>query len=194
MAIDSSLIPNCDVPALWAEHKLMLKGYIIKRIKDPGLTEEILQEVLVKIYSFCLRTSGIINLRSWLFQIAHNTIVDHYRKQNRFVDKELPEEVQEDEDVAFEDAIEFIQPLLSFLPAEYALPLQLSDIDGLRQADVAEKLNLSLAATKSRIQRARKLLKQEFVTCCHLETDSFGNFISFEVKDSCTPLQHLRKK
>ena len=194
MATESATTPNCDVLNLWAEHRLMLRAYIIKRIKDPDLTDEILQEVLIKVYSFCLRSSGVKNLKSWLFQIAHNTIIDHHRKQNKFADVDLPEEVQENEDLAFEDAVEFIQPLLNFLPAEYALPLQLADIEGLKQAEVAAKLNLSLPATKSRIQRARQLLKQEFITCCHFETDNFGNFISFEVKDSCTPLKHLRKK
>ena len=189
-----STTPNCDVPALWAEHRLMLKAYILKRIKDRDLAEEILQEVLIKVYSFCLRSSGVKNLKSWLFQIAHNTIIDHYRKQNKIANVELPEEVDEDENLAFQDATDFIQPLLKFLPAEYALPLKLSDIEGLKQAEVAEKLNLSLSATKSRIQRARQLLKQEFITCCDLETDVFGNFIFFEVKDSCTPLRYLRKK
>lgn len=194
MATESSIVPNCDVPALWAEHRLMLKAYIFKRVKKHDLTEEILQEVLVKVYSFCLRTSGVRNLRSWLFQIAHNTVVDHFRHQNKIVDVEVSEETEEEKNMAFKEAVEFIQPLLSFLPEEYAVPLQLSDIDGLKQAEVAKKMNLSLSATKSRIRRARNLLKAEFITCCNFETDAFGNFISFDVKDSCAPLRHLRKK
>lgn len=185
---------NCDVPSLWEDHKQMLRNYIFKRVKDADLTDEILQEVLLKVYGFCMRTSGVKNIRSWLFQIAHNCIVDNYRKQSKYVDVEVPEEIQEDENLAFKDAVEYLLPLINFLPPEYAVPLKLSDIDGIKQAEIARKLNLSLSATKSRIQRARTLLKEEFITCCHLETDAGGNLISFEVKKSCKPLQHLKKK
>jgi RNA polymerase sigma-70 factor (ECF subfamily) len=36
------------------------------------------------------------------------------------------------------------------------------------------------------------LLKEELITCCHLETDAGGNLISFAIKDSCEPLQKLK--
>jgi RNA polymerase sigma-70 factor (ECF subfamily) len=83
--------------------------------------------------------------------------------------------------------------MLEFLPKEYAVPLKFAEIDNIKQADIAKKLNLSLSATKSRIQRARQLLKAEFITCCHFKTDKQGNLISFEIKDSCEPLQKVRK-
>lgn len=117
---------NCDVPALWQEHKNELRSFILKRVKDQDLTNDILQDVLIKVYNFCITKSGVKNIRSWLFQIA-------------------------------------------------------------------QKLNLSLPATKSRIQRARQLLKAEFITCCHFKTDTQGNLISFEIKDSCEPLQRVKK-
>lgn len=61
---------NCDVPALWLDHKTELRNFILKRVKDPDLTNDILQEVLLKVYKFCISKSGVKNLRSWLFQIA----------------------------------------------------------------------------------------------------------------------------
>ena len=63
-----------------------------------------------------------------------------------------------------------------------------------KKVDMAKKLNLGLPATKSRIQRARQLLKAEFITCCHFETDTQGNLISFEIKESCEPLQKIKKQ
>lgn len=188
-------VPNCDVPGLWLEHKLALRNYIFKRVRDEDLTNDILQEVLLKVYNFCLKSSGVKNVKSWLYQIAHNTIVDHFRKETRKgTFRAEVEFAEEDENLAFKEALEYILPLLNFLPEEYSVPLKMADIDGLKQADIAEKLNLSLPATKSRIQRGRNLLKAEFITCCHFETDATGGIISFEIKDSCTPLQEMRKK
>lgn len=191
----SEQFPNCDVPALWLEHKNALKNYIFKRVKDEDLANDILQEVLLKVYNFCLSKSGVRNVRSWLYQIAHNTMVDHFRKESKKhkSGKEL-EFIEEDENLAFREALEYIQPLMSFLPAEYAVPLRMADLDGMKQAEIAKQLNLSLTATKSRIQRARTLLKAEFITCCHFETDATGGILSFSIKDSCTPLKQMSEK
>lgn len=186
--------PNCDVPSLWIEHKNELRNFIYKRVKDEDLTNDILQEVLIKVYNFCISKSGVKNIRSWLFQIAQNTIIDNYRRQSKFIQQEAEFDLaDEDENMAFKDAVNYILPMLDFLPEKYAEPLKLADIDGLKQADIAQKIGLNLSATKSRIQRARQLLKEEFVTCCFFETDKQGNIISFEIKDSCKPLQKIKQ-
>lgn len=186
--------PNCDVPSLWIEHKNELRNFIYKRVKDEDLTNDILQEVLIKVYNFCISKSGVKNIRSWLFQIAQNTIIDNYRRQSKFIQQEAEFDLaDEDENMAFKDAVNYILPMLDFLPVKYAEPLKLADIDGLKQADIAQKIGLNLSATKSRIQRARQLLKEEFVTCCFFETDKQGNIISFEIKDSCKPLQKIKQ-
>lgn len=189
-----SPVTSCDVPALWQEHTRELQNYISKRVTDKDEAKDILQEVLMKVYKFCLSRSGVNNLKSWLFQIAHNTIIDHYRRSAKFTKKEIPEVAEEDENIAFKEAVHFMEPLLGFLPDEYSVPLKLADLEGMKQAEIAKKLNLSLSATKSRIQRARQLLKAEFLICCNLETDARGNLISFAIKDSCTPLKNLQKK
>ncbi|MDE3125309.1 MAG: RNA polymerase sigma factor SigZ [Bacteroidota bacterium] len=187
--------PNCDVPALWQEHKNALYHFILKRVKDSYIAEDILQEVLLKIYQFCLTKSGVNNLKSWLFQIAQNTITDYYRKQKNTTDTNIPEIWEEEtENTAFEEAQQYILPMLNFLPEAYATPLRMYDIEQKKQADIAQELNLSLSATKSRIQRARQLLKAEFITCCRFETDKQGNIIAFQIKASCAPLQAIKKE
>ena len=194
MTIQEEIKTNCDVPALWQEHKNELRNFILKRVKDQDLTNDILQDVLMKVYNFCISKSGVRNIRSWLFQIAQNTITDHYRNQSKFTNLDNLTEIEyEDQNLAFREATNYILPMLEFLPKEYAVPLKFADIDNMKQADIAQKLNLSLSATKSRIQRARQLLNAEFITCCHFKTDKQGNLISFEIKDSCEPLQKVKK-
>ena len=98
--------PNCDVPALWMEHQAALKNYIFKRVKDEDLTNDILQEVLLKVYNFCLSKSGVRNVRSWLYQIAYNTMIDHFRKESRNGSlKAEVEFIDEDENLAFKEAL-----------------------------------------------------------------------------------------
>jgi RNA polymerase sigma-70 factor, ECF subfamily len=105
---------NCDLPALWLEHKNELRNFIQKRVNDTDLTNDILQEVLLKVYNFCLSKTGIKNVRSWLFQIAQNTIIDNYRRQSKFsVQPNFKDIAAEDENLAFKDALNY--PNLPFI-------------------------------------------------------------------------------
>lgn len=194
---DAQIRQGCDVPELWEEHKNALRNFIFKRVKNREYTDDILQEIFLKVYNFCLYKSGVRNVKGWLFQIARNTIVDHFRQNLKHSGEDngriIEEVIEEDENLAFKDALDYIQPLIDFLPSKYAIPLKLSDLDGLNQKEVARQLNLSLPATKSRIQRARNLLKAEFITCCDFEASASGDLLSFQIKSSCTPLLEHRK-
>ena len=129
-----------------------------------------------------------------MFQIAHNTTIDYLKKQNKFTNK-VPENYDDDYYNVFQEANEVIKPLIQLLPDKYAIPLHLSDIEEFKQKEVAQKLNLSLTATKSRIQRARNLLKEKIIECGNLEKDEKGNLISLEIRSDCKPIQKsLRKK
>lgn len=58
-----------------------MRNYILKRVEDKDEANDILHDVLMKVYNFCMTRSGVNNVRSWLFQISHNTIVDSIRKK-----------------------------------------------------------------------------------------------------------------
>lgn len=190
---------NCDVPALWGEHKDALRNYIRKRVPDEALAADIHQDVLLKVYGFCRARSGVANVRSWLFQIAQNAIVDAVRKNRRLVHVDDDFDAKaEDPAEAYQEAVEYILPMIQLLPPAYAEPLRLSDVEGLKQQAIAEQLGLGLSATKSRIQRGREMLRDVFVECCLLETDAQGHLVSFEIRPGCKPLvayqEQLKKK
>ena len=184
---------NCDVPALWLEHKEALYYFILKRVPDESTAKDISQDVLLKVYNFCCCKSGVRNVRSWLFQIAHNTIADHYRKNKRnFLTDTFQDEVEEQEANAFKEAAEFILPMVNLLPEDYAIPLRMSDVEGVKLKDVAAELGLGLSAVKQRVSRARKMLKDLFTECCLMELDENGNIISFDIRPDCGALQRYK--
>ena len=67
-----------------------------------------------------------------------------------------------------------------------------SDVEGLKQQDVAAQLGLDLSAAKSRIQRGRVLLKELLVECCLLETDAQGRLLDIDIRPGCGPLGAYR--
>ncbi|GAB2760528.1 sigma-70 family RNA polymerase sigma factor [Salinimicrobium soli] len=177
----------------WMSYKDALRNYILKIVKDGDTANELSHEVLMKVYASCCSGRSIRNIRSWLFQIAYNTCMDHFKKEGKTV--ELVKDVeQEEENGVYLEASEFIAPLLQLLPQKYAEPLRLADIEGLPQQEVALRLGLTLTAAKTRIQRGRKLLKDEITECIHFEVDQNGQLSAFEVKGSCEALQCYASK
>ena len=184
---------NCDVPALWLEHKEALYYFILKRVPDESTAKDISQDVLLKVYNFCCCKSGVRNVRSWLFQIAHNTIADHYRKNKRNISTDtFRDEIEETEASAFQDAAEFILPMVNLLPDSYAVPLRMSDVDGMKLNDVATQLDLGLSAVKQRLSRGRKMLKDLFTECCLMEQDDQGRLVTFDIRPDCGALQRYK--
>ena len=182
-----------EVSSLWIEYKSGLTYYIFKKIKNEDLASDLSHEVLIKVYNSCCSGNEIKNIRSWMFQIAHNTVIDYLKKENKYTD-EVTDIIEPDEINPYREAEGLMKPLIKLLPDKYATPLQLSDIEGLNQTEVSKKMNLSLTATKSRIQRARILLKEKIIECSNLEINTKGNPISSEIKSSCKPLKENLNK
>lgn len=67
-----------------------------------------------------------------------------------------------------------LQPLIDDLPDIYKEPRVLSEIEGLTQKEVAERLKLSLPGAKSRVQRGREKLRERLTDCCDVETGKNG--------------------
>lgn len=176
--------------SLWIDYKEGLQYYLLKKVKDKDLAKELSHQVLSKLYNSCCSGKEIKNVRSWMFQIAHNTTIDFFKDQSR-ISYEVPEEIEEVQATFYEQARELMQPLLNLLPEKYATPLLMSDIQGLKQEEVSKSLGISLSATKTRIQRARKLLKDLFVECCHIETDSDGRLLSIKARKDCRSLNDI---
>lgn len=183
------------ISRVWLDNKSSIYQYILKRTKDVDTAKEINQQVLMKMYRACHKDRDIKNIKSWLFQIAHNATIDYIKQQQKITVKPIIEQgasTSENHSI-WEELAEFLDPLISFLAPKYAIPLRMYAIQGMKQADIARELNLSLSATKSRVQRAKVLLKKEIDSCCHLRTGKNGQLTDFDIKESCVSLQAFKK-
>ncbi|WP_372938216.1 sigma-70 family RNA polymerase sigma factor [Seonamhaeicola sp.] len=186
----------CNINDVVQEFYEFLKVYIIKKTNDINLAEDIVQEVMLKLVESHKKSIEVNNIKAWLFQVTRNTIADYYKKNKLAFDFDEDWKEYSISSDAMSSILEldFIIPMIGLLPEKYAKPLQLSDIENIPQKDIALQLNLSLSATKMRIQRGREKLRLLFIECCDIEYDKLGNFSSCTIKPHCTPLQEIEKK
>ena len=169
---------NCVTQA-WLAHEKELRAYIYARVKEPHLAEDLLQDVFIKALAEGSQFCELENTRAWLFRVVKNRIIDFQRTAKPF--EEIPDQLEaaSDEEAPVNNLAVCLPVALKKLNKEDAEIIQQCDLDGMHQADFARQQQLSLTATKSRIQRARKRLKAELQNTCHIRFDEQGNVCCF---------------
>ena len=160
----------------WQNHKTLLRDCVSKRIDDPDAVEDILQDVYIKASSNLHQLKSKGSLKSWLYRIAYNTIMDFYRQRqaNEALPQELAIEEEDTSTQAHRELAQCLQPLIDELPEKYATPLRMAELEGISQQAIADELGLSLSGAKSRIQRSRVKFRQQMMACCDFEIGQQG--------------------
>jgi RNA polymerase sigma-70 factor (ECF subfamily) len=158
-----------------------LRKFIRGRVADNEIAEDILHDVYIKIHNNIGQVREADSLTSWVYQITRNTIIDQYRRTRPEVELEDVFVAQQaSEPDIFSELAASVRTMLNCLPPSSRQVLELADLRGTKQEEVASLLGLSLSGAKSRIQRARQKLKQAFLDCCHFEFDHNGRAMDFQ--------------
>lgn len=175
-----------QVWAVWQQHAVTLRRFVQQRTREHMLTDDLLSEVLLRTYKNCEKLAEVRDVQAWLTRIAQNALTDHYRKKqlNKLSTADTLAATPEQE-LPEQRLAACLGEMLLLLPETDRQALQWADLEGLPQEVVAQRLQLSLSGAKSRIQRARKKLRQELEACCHVETDRQGRISGYSPKRSC---------
>lgn len=173
---------------LWNTYSAELKSYIMKHVSDKHEAQDILQEVGVRLYQNTIRIKEVTNIKAWLFRVAYNLIVDHYREVSKYLligdigEISVPDTF-ENENFNNETA-ECLLKLVECLPLKDKEAIIESDYKGTKQSILSQKWGLSNSGGKTRVQRARKKLKAILFKCCEVKSDKTGNIIEIHQSDN----------
>ena len=158
-----------NVREVWQEHQERLAFFIRSRISNRCDADDVLQDVFLKVEAAQASLRDRTKIRSWIYQVTRNTIVDYYRRHGKTV--ELPEDLpaMKKEKNAWALISRCVRPFIEKLPPLYREALLLSEIKGLTHAQVAKKLGISLPSAKARVLRGRLKLRKQFDDCCIFE-------------------------
>ncbi len=152
---------------LYERYSGLLLGYFFKLSKNQTLSEDLVNDVFLKILKVKTKYRGDGIFRVWMFRIAHNMFIDNYNKTRNLIIKEKiygtedTIEHSENADSVYEQAEnrELIHKALLKLKNKEREIIVLSKLDGLKYKEVAEILQCTEEAAKLRTFRALKNLK-----------------------------------
>lgn len=159
----------------WEEMREGLHASLARRLQDPDLAEDIVHDVFVRIHERADQLEDVERVRGWISRIAHNAMLDAIRRRRPQV--EVPESLADDppDDDALSTTVQTaLVRMMDRLPASDAAALRAVEWEGRSQKDLAEEWGVSVSGAKSRVQRARRKLRDLLLDCCHFELDARG--------------------
>lgn len=154
---------------LFERYKRLLFTFFYRMNHDEELSEDLVQNVFIRVlkYRYTFRGSGAFKV--WLFHIARNEIYDHHRKDKSGIRVSLEEtheiisQYNEDELARHrDDNVSLLKMAIEKLDTEKREIIMLSKIDGIRYKEIGEILDCSEGAVKTKVFRALRELKSVF--------------------------------
>lgn len=171
-----------DEAAFWElsrRYRNQITNYVYRMLDDYDRAVDLAQETLVRVWVNAERYQATYSFSTYIYRIAHNLAISELRQRKRrrtipfptiFSDKDSEEmevEIEDRKQVLADDAMigderrRAVARAIASLPEKYRAALVLCDLEEKSYEEISEVLGLPVGTVKSRINRARNLLKEK---------------------------------
>jgi RNA polymerase sigma-70 factor (family 1) len=154
--------------ALYSDFAPRLRSYVYRMIRADADSEEIIQEIFIRIWLSRDKLPEVENVTAWIFTITARLCLQYFRKKNNEQKKLLnwkqgEDPVTPEQMLDVQEIMRVIQTALLQLPKKTAQIYRLNREQGLAPADIAAKLAVPLGTVKNQLTAANKYIRQELL-------------------------------
>lgn len=178
---------NAELDAVLSSYRPRLAAFMAKVSKNEGDVEDLVQETLIRVARGWDGFRGESALSTWIFQIASNICVDHFRAgSSRPQPYQTEKEIEGASSPGILGNIEqrevgtCVRDGIAQLPGSYARILIMHYMDGAPLKAIAAAEGITVNAAKVRLHRARKRFHDHCAASCEVSGDASGDVV-------CTP-------
>ncbi len=157
--------------ALYGRHRGALFRFVLRSVKARGEAEELFQEIWIRVIEARARYKPEAKFTTWLYTVAHNRLVDHWRSKGLTVvslddeDAAVAEPAagpgsQPDRTLEGRQALERLAVAIAALPLAQREAFLMHTEGGLTTAQIAAATGSSEEAAKSRLRYAMNKLRE----------------------------------
>jgi RNA polymerase sigma-70 factor (ECF subfamily) len=158
-------------------HQEKVLGYIVSKVKDRQLAEDLFQDVFIKVINTLRK--GKYNEEGkflpWVMRISHNITIDYFRNAKKLkttagtaefdIFDVIPDEETSTEDkIAFSNSLSIVKDLIQFLPADQLEVLKMRLYYEMSFKEIADETNVSINTALGRMRYAllnlRKMIEE----------------------------------
>ena len=150
---------------LYDEHAPWLMLRLARRCNDPGLVDEVVQDTFVAVWKGASRWDGRGAVAAWVWGIGIRRLIDALRRRPLAMAQLIPEQagsaISAEEQVLLGVEHGDLGGVLNRLSPELRAVVQATVLDGLTTKEAGQLLGLPTGTVKTRMQRAKIVLRQE---------------------------------
>lgn len=175
-------------------HISSMYNFAFRLTMDEDDANDLVQDTYLKAFRFISSFERGTNAKAWLFRILKNSFINDYRKKTKEPSKVDYQEVEgfyDSEEAAGTDQttdlrVEMVQDMLgdeitvalNSLPVDFRTVIILCDVEGFTYEEMAKILDIPIGTVRSRLHRARQLLKEKL--------KSYAASLGYDTEDNIT--------
>jgi RNA polymerase sigma-70 factor (ECF subfamily) len=148
-----------DPEALFVANRHRLFRYFLRAVGETDTARDLTQDVFLRVSRTAVPEASDGEIRAWLFRIARNLALDHYRRRVRHPDP--PALVDEGSRLPSQDVDLAVKLALAALPELDRDVFLMRELAGLGYEEIGRACGLTPDAVRSRIHRARLQLREQ---------------------------------
>lgn len=151
--------------AVFMQHGQAIRNFLYVKCSDMELAEDITQDVFVTLWQKCTHVD-YNTVKSFLFKIANNRLIDHFRHQKvatayktgkpSKIDNITPHFVMEEQEFK-----ETLDRVIAKIPEQNRIVFLMSRIEKMKYTEIAQHLGISVKAIEKRMHKALIIIKNE---------------------------------
>ena len=157
-----------SVEALVHEHARMVFKIAYSVLRHHADAEDVAQEVFLRVLRHAKELESVRNQRAWVAKIAWRMAVDRVKRREQ-PQEEVTSAIEDlgvdrigmDDSLAEQQRLELLRAMIATLPRDLREPLVLSTVQEMSNSDIAEVLRIPEASVRTRMARARTMLRQK---------------------------------
>ncbi|MGD6991634.1 sigma-70 family RNA polymerase sigma factor [Sutcliffiella horikoshii] len=154
-----------SIDDIYEEHMQDIFRYLLSLCREHHLAEDLVQETFLRAYLYLENYRGE-DVKPWLFRIAHNVLIDHYRKHKRTIVKEqgffqrlFGKGKGTEQEVLLKSEVAEVMDAISTLNEQQAQAILLFDYHSLTYKEAAEAIGVTDTYFKVLLYRARQKVR-----------------------------------
>lgn len=141
----------------------------LRMLVNPAEAQDVVQEVMLKLWRQGNALNKIENLEAWSMRITRNHCLDKLRNKHRRtveLDQEIiqvDDQPSADQHIEQNETLTKIQKLMEKLPEKQRMVMQLRDVEGMTYKEIEEILDMPIGQVKTNLFRARQGMKKMLI-------------------------------
>jgi RNA polymerase sigma factor (sigma-70 family) len=163
---------------LYRRYSAAIARFVGGRVRDRGRAEDLVQEIFLSALRRLRATDTDITFRPWIFEIAKNAAIDHYRRTSRAEEVSIHADdalrpsdqlrlvgrahTRPENALLHKERFDQLCDAFAGLSTSHHRVLVLREFEGLSYREIAQRMDMTRPAVESALFRARRRLQQEY--------------------------------